>query len=47
MGIMTVGLLGRGVGVPGRKLVLQKADIADQGSAIAQSVMNDLVARGC
>lgn len=46
MGIMTVGLLGVASVFPVGSWYLQKADIADQGSAIAQSVMSDLVARG-
>lgn len=46
MGILTVGLLGVAAVFPVGSFYMQKADIADRGSAIAQSVMNDLVARG-
>jgi hypothetical protein len=46
MGIMTVGLLGVASVFPVGSWYARKADIADQGSAIAQSAMNDLVTRG-
>ena len=46
MGILTLGLLGVAAVFPVGSLYMQKADIADHGSAIAQSVMNDIVARG-
>jgi hypothetical protein len=46
MGIMTVGLLGVASVFPVGSWYMQKAEIADRGSAIAQSVMNDLVTRG-
>ena len=46
LGILTVGLLGVASVFPVGSWYMQKASIADQGSAIAQSVMNDAVARG-
>lgn len=46
MGILTVGLLGVASVFPVGAFYTQKATIADNGSAIAQSVMNDLVAKG-
>src|SRR5262245_50484266 len=46
MGIMTVGLLGVASVFPVGSWYAQKALVADQGSAIAQSVMNDLLTRG-
>ena len=46
MGILTLGLLGVAAVFPVGSWNMQKADIANNGSAIAQSVMNDLVARG-
>ncbi len=46
MGILTLGLLGVAAVFPVGGWYMQKADIADRGSAIAQSVMNDIVARG-
>jgi hypothetical protein len=46
MGIMTVGLLGVASVFPVGSWYLQKASIKDQGSAIAQSVMSDLMASG-
>src|SRR4051794_2306505 len=46
MGIMTVGLLGVASVFPVGGWYMQKAEIADRGSAIAQSVMSDLIARG-
>jgi hypothetical protein len=46
MGIMTVGLLGVASVFPVGSWYAHKATVADQGSAIAQSVMNDLVTRG-
>ncbi|MFO0791320.1 MAG: hypothetical protein U0805_17815 [Pirellulales bacterium] len=46
MGIMTVGLLGVASVFPVGGWQMQKAEIADRGAAIAQSVMSDLIARG-
>lgn len=46
MGILTLGLLGVASVFPVGSYYMQKADVADRGSAIAQSVMNDIVARG-
>src|SRR3954463_732649 len=46
MGILTLGLLGVASVFPVGSLYMQKADISDRGSAIAQSVFSDLMARG-
>src|SRR5262245_47698539 len=46
MGILTIGLLSVAAVFPVGSFYMQKAEIADRGSAIAQSVMNDLVSRG-
>src|SRR3954470_2407137 len=46
MGILTLGLLGVASVFPVGSFYMQKAEVADRGSAIAQSVMNDLMARG-
>jgi hypothetical protein len=46
MGILTLGLLGVAALFPVGGFYMQKADIADRGSAIAQSVMSELVSRG-
>src|SRR4051794_27874008 len=46
MGILTLGLLGVAAVFPVGSFYMQKAEISDKGSAIAQSVMNDLLARG-
>jgi len=46
LGILAVGLLGVAAVFPVGSFYMQKATISDNGSAIAQSVMNDLVARG-
>jgi hypothetical protein len=46
MGILTLGLLGAAALFPVGGYYMQKAEIADRGSAIAQAVMNDVVARG-
>jgi Tfp pilus assembly protein PilV len=46
MGILTLGLLGVASVFPVGSYYMQKAEIADKGSAIAQSVMNDIMARG-
>ncbi len=46
MGILTLGLLGVAVVFPVGSFYMQKAEIADRGSAIAQSVMSDIMARG-
>jgi hypothetical protein len=46
LGILTVGLLSVAAVFPVGGFYMQKADIADRGSAIAQAVMNDIVARG-
>jgi hypothetical protein len=46
MGILTVGLLGVAAVFPVGSFYMHKAEIADRGSAIAQSVMNDIVTKG-
>ena len=46
MGILTIGLLGVASVFPVGSFYMQKAEIADKGSAIAQSVMSDILARG-
>src|SRR5690242_1642000 len=46
MGILTVGLLGVASVFPVGGWYMQRAEIADRGSAIAHSVMSDLIARG-
>jgi hypothetical protein len=46
MGILALGLLGVAALFPVGGYYMQKAEIADRGSAIAQQAMNDLVARG-
>jgi hypothetical protein len=46
MGILTVGLLGVASVFPVGGWYMQRAEIADRGSAIAQSVMSDVIARG-
>src|SRR2546423_15231156 len=46
MGILTLGLLGVASVFPVGSFYMPKAEISDRGSAIAQSVMNDLMARG-
>jgi len=46
MGILTMGLLGVAAVFPVGGWYIQKADVADRGSAIAQSVMSDIVTRG-
>src|SRR5262245_52087218 len=46
MGILTLGLLGVASVFPVGSYYMQKAEISDKGSAIAQSVMNDIMARG-
>ena len=46
MGILTLGLLGVASVFPVGSFYMQKAEISDRGSAIAQSVMNDIMARG-
>jgi hypothetical protein len=46
MGILTLGLLGVASVFPVGSFYIQKADTSDRASAIAQSVMNDLMARG-
>src|SRR6476646_4223806 len=46
MGILTLGLLGVASVFPVGSFYMQKAEISDKGSAIAQSVMNDIMARG-
>src|ERR1700704_4740686 len=46
MGILTLGLLGVASVFPVGSFYIQKAEISDKGSAIAQSVMNDIMARG-
>ena len=46
MGILTLGLLGVAAIFPVASFYMYKADISDRGSAIAQSVMNDILSRG-
>ncbi len=46
MGILTVGLLGVAALFPVGSYYIVKADISDRGSAIAQSVMSEIVSRG-
>lgn len=46
MGILTVGLLGVASVFPVASFYMQKGDIADRGSAIAQAAFNDAFARG-
>lgn len=46
MGILTVGLLGVASIFPVASFYMQKGDIADRGSAIAQAAFNDAIARG-
>jgi hypothetical protein len=46
MGILTLGLLGAAALFPVGGYYMQKAVIADNGSALAQAVMSDVVARG-
>src|SRR3954470_437950 len=46
MGILTVGLLSVASIFPVGSFYMQKAEISDKASAIAQSVMNDIMARG-
>jgi hypothetical protein len=46
MGILTVGLLGVAALFPVGGFYMQKAEIADRASAVAQAVMSDIVARG-
>jgi hypothetical protein len=46
MGLMTLGLLGVMSIFPVGSHYMVQAEIADQGSAVGQAVMNDLVARG-
>src|SRR5207249_8451269 len=46
MGILTLGLLGVASVFPVGSYYMLKADVSDRGSAIAQSVMSDLMARG-
>src|SRR3972149_4361023 len=46
MGILTLGLLGVAALFPVGGFYMQKAEIADNGSAIAQSALADIVARG-
>lgn len=46
MGILTIGLLGVASVFPVGGWYMQRAEIADRGSAIAQSVMSDIIARG-
>ena len=46
MGIMTVGLLGVASVFPVGSWYMQKAEVADNASAVAQSVMNDLMTSG-
>src|SRR3954466_14581763 len=46
MGILTLGLLGVASVFPVGSWNMQKAEISDRGSAIAQSVMSDIITRG-
>ncbi len=46
MGILTLGLLGVASIFPVAGFYMHRADQEDRGSAIARSVMNDIVARG-
>ena len=46
MGILTLGLLGVAALFPVGSFYMQKAEIADNGSAVARSAMADVVARG-
>lgn len=46
MGILTLGLLGVASVFPVGSFYMQKAEISDKGSAIAQSVFSDIMARG-
>ena len=46
MGILTLGLLGVAALFPVASFYMQKAEIADNGSAIARTAMADVVARG-
>jgi hypothetical protein len=46
MGILTVGLLGVAALFPVGGFYMLKAEIADRGSAIAQSVMSDIMTKG-
>jgi hypothetical protein len=46
MGILTLGLLGVAALFPVGSFYMQKAEIADHGSAIAQHAMNELVSSG-
>ncbi len=46
MGILTLGLLGVASVFPVGSYYMQKAETSDKGSAIAQSVFSDLMARG-
>lgn len=46
MGILTLGLLGVAALFPVGSHYMQKATVADSGSAIARSAMNELVTRG-
>src|SRR6476660_6965417 len=46
MGILTLGLLGVASVFPVGSYYVQKAEISDKASAIAQSVMSDIMARG-
>ena len=46
MGILTVGLLGVASIFPVAAFYIQKGDVADHGSAIAQAAFNDALSRG-
>ena len=46
LGILTIGLLGVAALFPVGSYYMQKGEIADRGSAIAQAAFNDLIARG-
>src|SRR6478609_5521815 len=46
MGILTLGLLGVASVFPVGSYYMQKAEVSDKGSAIAQSVFSEIMARG-
>ena len=46
MGILTVGLLGVASVFPVASFYMQKGDVADRGSAIAQAAFNEAISRG-
>ena len=46
MGILTIGLLGVAALFPVGAFYMQKGDVADRGSAVAQAAFNELLSRG-